>query len=46
MADSAWHLESMFEQNLWSSLPRRERIAARLSIVSFVRRESDTTPVG
>ena len=46
MADSAWHLESVFEQNLWSSLPRRERIAARLSIVSFVRRESDNAPVG
>ena len=46
MADSAWELETLFEQNLWSSLPRRDRIAARLSIVSFVRRESEQTPVG
>jgi hypothetical protein len=46
MADSAWELESTFEQNLWSSLGRRERIAARLSIVSFVRRDDDRMPVG
>jgi hypothetical protein len=46
MADTAWELESMFEQNLWSSLRRRERLAARLSIVSFVRRDNDRTPVG
>jgi hypothetical protein len=41
MADSAWELETMFEANLWSSLPRRERVAARLSIVSLIRRESE-----
>jgi transglutaminase-like putative cysteine protease len=46
MADTAWELESMFEQNLWSSLRRRERLAARLSVVSFVRRDRDRTPVG
>jgi len=43
MADSAWRLETTFESNLWSSLRRRQRIAARLSIVSLIRREN--TPV-
>jgi transglutaminase-like putative cysteine protease/drug/metabolite transporter (DMT)-like permease len=43
MADSAWQLESRFEENLWSSLGRRERLAARFSIVSLVRRESADT---
>jgi transglutaminase-like putative cysteine protease len=46
MADSAWKLETLFEQNLWSSLGRRERLAARLSIVSFVRREPEDTLIG
>jgi hypothetical protein len=41
MADSAWQLESLFEENLGSSLGRRERIAARLSIVSLVRRDRE-----
>ena len=45
MADSAWHLESQFESNLSGSLGRRQRLAARLSIVPLVRRESDDVPV-
>lgn len=46
MADSAWQLESLFEENLWSSLGKRERLAARLSIVSLVRREPEDASVG
>ncbi|MEO5840630.1 MAG: transglutaminaseTgpA domain-containing protein [Acidimicrobiales bacterium] len=46
MADSAWQLESTFEENLWSSLGKRERLAARLSIVSLVRREPEDASVG
>lgn len=46
MADSAWQLETMFEENLWSSLGKRERLAARFSIVSLVRRERDDAAVG
>jgi transglutaminase-like putative cysteine protease len=45
MADSAWQLESLFEENLWSSLAKRERLAARLSIVSLVRREPEDASV-
>ncbi|MEO8694354.1 MAG: transglutaminaseTgpA domain-containing protein [Acidimicrobiales bacterium] len=46
MADSAWRLESLFEENLRSSLGKRERLAARLSIVSLVRREPEDSSVG
>ena len=46
MADSAWQLESLFEENLRSSLRRRERLAARLSIVSLVRREPEDALAG
>ena len=45
MADSAWHLETLFEENLWNSLGKRDRIAARLSIVSLVRREAETSSI-
>ena len=46
MADAAWELETLFEENLWSSLGKRDRLAARFNIASLVRRDREDSPVG